>query len=223
VKVINIKPWLTESGDEITTEELRSICINWHNDTWNRYLKWYCSSWRTQYARRVAELDLISEVTLPVEAAPLSPSEESVLKLVYLGGLSERETAKFTAGSKSTIHDIKIRALKKLKENGPANEPGKFTIMRGQDNEDTQVNSQCVQISPLQMISAAELESNATTLLGEVLTTISDRQAIALFVRFWRGFKPVEAAHFLSIGTNVIEQILDTAIFKIKRHMGGAK
>ena len=36
----NEKPWLNEAGQERDTEELKTICHSWDEETWESYLKW---------------------------------------------------------------------------------------------------------------------------------------------------------------------------------------
>ena len=43
MKKNNVRPWLTASGVEIPTIELKEVCKSWDANLWEKYLNWYQS------------------------------------------------------------------------------------------------------------------------------------------------------------------------------------
>ncbi len=126
------QPWLTSTGVEIPTEELRTISQSWDQEIWNAYLSWYQSPRREAlvapgvYNKKGEEMvqsifeENNQEVSSEKQAlceqllSLLPAMEATVLRLKFFEGRTDREIAALRKISKSGVHDIKNRALSRL-------------------------------------------------------------------------------------------------------------
>lgn len=135
------KPWLTSTGVAIPTGQLQQICKSWNQETWEEYLNWYESAQSEKLIAVDLYDDLIERESLSVfvkvgQSADeevrsrcerllnsLPQREAQVLRLNFYEGRTVREIAALKQIPKSSVHDIKNRALSRLRQGHRAMPP----------------------------------------------------------------------------------------------------
>lgn len=239
------KPWLTSTGVEIPTAELKEICKSWDADTWERYLKWYDSGCREKLIHpnlydEIAErqTESIFQRLCPSSGGPetqlceellgsLPALEAEVLRLTYFNGQTERQISAEINRPKTNVHRLKVSALSRL-QRGRAGE--KWTtrhLMRGASSEiDPGKNSPWAALLSLPIREdrvydpgqyKEEFAKISHAELKVAVSQLSEREQRILYLRFWCDYSVSEIAHELRSGVNLIEQVIEAAISKLKR------
>lgn len=241
------RPWLTSTGVEIPTKELREISARWDRSTWEEYLKWYESvriesllppdiflkraERMTKSALQLLDHNTDQRKRILCERllASIPPDESKVLRHVYFEGRTIREIAAIEKTAKSTVQWRKNKALTRLRRGRDGNELDTHRYMRG-------INSEAQQSTPSpwdQSLSLSiredkvyepgqckeELEKIQHAPLRKAIATLSERERRILYLRFWCDYPVSEIARDLRSGVNLIEQVLDAAISKLKRRI----
>jgi DNA-directed RNA polymerase specialized sigma subunit len=127
------RPWLTGSGVEIPTIELKEICKTWSHELWDQYLNWYASGARellvspTTYSRICEErTDSIFE-SRKISVTPakqnligrllgqLPERESHILQSTYIYGRTQVDIAADFPLSRQRITQLKRNAFLRLK------------------------------------------------------------------------------------------------------------
>ena len=153
------RPWLTGSGVEIPTIELRDICKSWGPEQWDAYLKWYASGRREALVSSLTYIEICEEQTdsifksrkisvtpakqnLVIRILSQLPERESeILRATFIDGRTQVDIATDFQCSRPRIAQLKRSAFLRLKR-GLAGD--KFTarrFMRGVSNVNEQIET----------------------------------------------------------------------------------
>ena len=240
-----IRPWLTPTGVEIATIELRSLVKSWDLATWESYLKWYDGPSNESTISQKAFTAICEHQEFSVfELFSQNPSEESlkectrllhqlpeiereVLRLKFMEGRTEVEIGFELRRSRSGINLIKTRALSRLKKHNPGDAVAAGPYMRGEvDSSDQNFESIWDEPSlyPIRekrnYITKRHQEEIAAIRFSSVREALLDLPEIGrkiLFLRYWCDFSVNQTARLLQCGQNVVEQIEKASISKVKR------
>lgn len=239
------KPWLTSTGVEIPTEQLRQICKTWNQETWEEYLNWYESPRIENLIPQEIYDDLTECEHLTVfEKAGQSVSEDDrrlcnrllttlpireakILRLTFLEGRTVREIAALERIPKSSVHDLKNRALLRLRRGHHGDGSDTCRFMRGECSADENSSesvwdrSSPYSIKEARVYDPAEqneaLEEIQHPSLKVAIRELSERQKRIIYMRFWCDFSVNEIASDLKCGVNLVDQLLDATISGLKR------
>jgi DNA-directed RNA polymerase specialized sigma subunit len=239
------RPWLTGSGVEIPTIELKEICKTWAPEQWDSYLKWYASGARellvspTTYSRICEErTDSIFES----QKASVTPAKQNLVGRL-LGQLPEREAhilrSTFIDGrtqvdiaadfplSRQRITQLKRNAFLRLKRGLAGDKLAARQFMRGVSNSGEQIETSIwdmpmvpppredrkyqpgnfeIEMSNLKNHSFREAHRRLPKMAREIM-----------YLRFWCDLSVREIARRLSMGGNVVEQIIEASVSKVIR------
>lgn len=239
-----IRPWLTPSGVEISTYELKDIVKEWSAKTWDEYLNWYQSG----QSEKLISISLYNKIADEVEDSIFSqygfdtnyddiefcnrlllslPSHlQCILILIYLEGRTLAEVAKVFNRSTTSIHHHKNKALTALKRGfGGENWNARHYIEGCDEVESQRINSLWDQklSSPLKTSRSYhefnfknELTFHVTPELREIFREMLDLSLELIYLRFFCNFDTNIISRKKYLGLNTAEQIIDAAVFKIK-------
>lgn len=239
------RPWLTSTGVEISTEELKRICKSWDEATWEAYLKWYESALCARLVLPGIYDSICEEMTSSVfEVADqnsdprkkilceellrtLPKSESKVLREIYFGGKTERQVAAVEGKGKTTVHKLKIKGIERLRWGQDGEKGTTREYVKGLSSA-TESNNQSIWDQPLSFPiredrvydpsqHKQEFAKINHTALRKALTELSEREQRILYLRFWCDFSASEIARELKSGINLVEQVIDALISKLKR------
>ena len=239
-----IRPWLTPSGVEISTYELKDIVKDWTEKTWEDYLDWYQSG----QSEKLISIPLFNKIADEIEDSIFSqygfatnyqdidfcnqllltlPSHhQRILTLVFLEGRTLAEVAKVFNRSTTNIHHHKNKALTALKRGiGGKNWNARHYIEGCDEVESQKINSLWDQklSSPLKTSRSYhefnfknELTFHVTPELREIFREMLDLSLELIYLRFFCNFDINIISRKKYLGLNTAEQIIDAAVFKIK-------
>jgi len=240
------RPWLTSTGVEIPTADLKPISRTWGIETWGKYLRWYQGARReklirpTLYDKSGDELtenifeefsqdssqenrDLCEHVL-----ARLPSLEALVLRRHFLEGRTDAEIAFGLNRSRTGVSLIKNRAISRLKRGNSGDGVSPCPFMRVDGSEECFGEPTIWEIPlpfPLtenRRFSAdahrAEFEQMKIHYVRDALMSLSDRVQRILYLRFWCGLSIGTTARVIGCGVNVVSQIEEASISKLKRH-----
>lgn len=239
------KPWLSSTGVEIPTAELKEISKSWDQATWEDYLDWYESSRRDAlvapgvYQKRTEEMtesifQQFNQNTDPKNRAlcerllgSIPEHEAEVIRLIFFHGRTVRQIAAETTHSKSGVHYLKNKALARLRRGHEGEKLDTRRFMRGVDSE-SDSNIQSIWAKPLsfsiredRVYDPSQYKEEFAKIshsgLKVAVAELSDREQRILYLRFWCDYSISEIARELRSGVNLIEQVIDAAISKLKR------
>ncbi|MBX3039562.1 MAG: sigma-70 family RNA polymerase sigma factor [Bdellovibrionaceae bacterium] len=238
------RPWLTPTGVEIPTAELKEICTSWDQATWESYLNWYQSPRRDAlvcpavYEKKTEDMtgsifQQLDHNTDPgkrnqceqlLQSIPVG--EANVLRHVFFDGRTVREIAAIEKTAKSTVHDLKNRALLRLRRGQDGENPDTRRLMRGVDSDESNIQSFWAQplsfsIREDKVYDPSQYKEEFAKIshsgLKMAMGELSDREQRILYLRFWCDYSVSEIARELRSGVNLIEQVIEAAISKLKR------
>ena len=240
------RPWLTASEVEIPTKDLRQICKNWDQQTWNNYLRWYESSRREkliqpeiyrkigeeqtttlfeQFAQNISS-EKRAECDRLLESLPAR--ESAFLRQYFFEGQTERQIAAQFKLSQGHVHRIKIKALSWLKWGNPG-EKGFTRQYIGGENLERHLNGRRLGDMKRMFFPIREdrpyyphnrkheLESQKNASVRSALLSLSERQQKIIYLRYFCDFSHNQIARELDIGINVVQEIESATIQKIKQ------
>lgn len=237
------RPWLTSTGVEIPIDQLKAICKSWDQATWEDYLKWYESGRRDAlvspavYQKRTEEMTesifrQFDQNTDPQKRAlcekllrSIPENEAKVLRLTYFRGRTIRDIAAETNYSKSGVHKLKNRGIERLRRGHDGEKVDARRFMRGEIFDH---NSESLWVQPLSFSIREDRVYDPTKYkeefakishsgLNRALAELSEREQRILYLRFWCDYSVSGIARELRSGVNLIEQVIDAAISKLKR------
>ena len=238
------RPWLTSTGVEIATNELRDISKEWNLKTWELYLRWYEHGCYENliapatYDRICDELvDSVFDLFLinpspeiraecDRQLALLPELEAKVLRLFFLEGRTEVEIAAVFSRSQPGINKIKNRALLRLKRGNHGDKLLARQFMRGEDSA-TEMEEQSIWDEPtpfairedrtfLPENQKLEIDGFAWTSFKRAMRELPEMSQRILYLRYWCDFSHRQIARDLKTGVNVVQQIETAAVFKLK-------
>jgi len=236
------RPWLDAGGVEIPTSQLKRICKSWDKPTWENYLTWHETSRRDAlvspkiYEKKCDEVtqtifedfdqstDQKNKIICSQLISRVSPIEGRILQQIFFHGLTVREVAAVEKFSKTHTHRLKNRALSRLKRGTQGERWDTRRLMRGGDFLDIST----IWDRPLQFNMREdrmydpkkhkeEFSKIQSASFGRAIRELSGLQQRVVYLRFWCDFSIEEIARECRCGVNFIEQILDTAVSRIKR------
>jgi RNA polymerase sigma factor (sigma-70 family) len=241
------RPWLDSTDVEIPTVELKEICKTWDADTWERYLKWYEGAQTDLHLVPQSFENLIETIfESPFQDLQTHSTEEnrqlceqlfasvpaieaSVLKLIFFEGKTNAEVAAILGRSRTGINDIKFRAITKLKREFAGDGSTTRHLMRGTSSESTEILpsiwTSIPQVSQTEVVVCVPdnykfiFEEINRSSLRDSMSELSERSQKILYLRFWCNWSHEKIAVHLETGSNVIQQIEDAALSKLKRRM----
>ncbi len=239
------RPWLTSTGVEIPTDQLKEICKSWDRVTWDSYLKWYESALCARLLKPQVFNSICENLTESVfqefdqNTDPqkrtlcerllrtIPAGEAKVLRLIFFEGRTVREIAANEKMGKSTVHDKKNKALLRLRRGHDGDNPDTREFMRGVVSE-VGSSDQLLWEQPLflkiredRVYDPRQFKKEFAKIkymsLKMAITELSDREQRILYLHFWCDYSISEIARELRAGVNLIEQVVDAAISKLKR------
>ncbi len=242
---IKIKqPWLTSSGVEIPTDQLKEISKSWDEATWEAYLKWYEGSLREVLVKtehyeilgeRVSQsvFELYGHNSCPQLQSYcdhilklLSPEQESILRKIFFEGKTERQIAFELDCSKTSVSRNKFKALSRLRVNKTAALWTTQHLMRDAKFFDPAQNNsvwETKKLGPLRKSRAYKSENFDKELLNHPIEEVrsffrasSLRARQYVYLRYWCGFSINEIARKCSAGVNTVYQVIEATVFKLK-------
>ncbi len=245
MRTLKPRPWLTATGVEIPTAQLREICKSWDANTWERYLKWYESGRRealvTPGVYKKRGEDLTKSIFEEFNQSPtpeqqkfcrellgsLEPREAKVLRLTFFEGRTQREIGAEMGISQPRVFQLKNKAISALRRGHDGEKLFTRRFMRGEISEAVPI-SQSPLMQPLSLPIREErvydpkkykeeLANIKHSALRLAMTELSEREQRILYLRFWCDFSISEIARELRSGVNLIEQVSEAALSKLKR------
>ena len=239
------RPWLTPTGVEIPTADLRVIVQAWTPPLWESYLKWFETGGRESLLPPMAYVAVADEQAETIFAqfaqdcsqdnlrlcervlALLPALEAGVLRKYFLEGRTEVEIAFELKRSQTGINLIKNRALLRLKRENSGD--GMFARPLVKDeissslteepsiwDEPTGTNiKEARNYDPEN--HEAEFQALKFESLRVALFELSESARRILYLRYWCDKSVSQTARILKRGVNVIDQIESASISKVKR------
>ncbi len=239
------QPWLTPTGVEIPTHELRHICRTWDGVTWEAYLSWFESACHEKLVLTGIFDKICEEQTESIfeqfqqeggserralceqVLSHLPPMEAEVLRQYFLEGRTEIEIGFALSRSQTGISLIKIRALSRLKRGNQGDGMLARQYMKGEsssieeeprlwDHELENPLKESRKYNPEN--HRAEFEQIKTSSVRVALLELSELAQRILYLRFWCDRSLRETARILGLGANVIADIESASVTKLKRN-----
>lgn len=239
------QPWLDTAGVELPTEKLKEICKGWTRATWDEYLNWYESSRREAlvtphiykklgeeisdsiFVQFSQDTSLKNRLRCEHLLSTIPGKEARILILTFFFGRTEREIAALERMSKSGVHDMKNRALTRLRRGQDGSVSGTRRFMRGEiskirnSKKSIWDRSSSYKIKEAREYDPKNQEKEFANIewlsLRMALLTLSERQRRILYLRYWCEFTYGAIARDLRCGVNVVDQVGDAAVSKLKR------
>lgn len=258
-KKLKNRPWLHAGGEEIPTGELEKISKAWNSETWEEYLGWYESSRREAlvtpliYKKKGEEISESIFVSRYLSVTPakrnlcerilalLPELHSSILRLHYLEGLALTKVAPILGRSKSNLAHHKRSAISNLKRGLGGDIWSVCRFMREEKSQESEVTlSVWDESSPLSIRENRDylscdqrsvIDGLKNDHLRGIFLELGKYAQRILYLRHWCDLTKSAIARDLALGCNVVEQIEDAAIKKIKQkaiefqtgiQMGGA-
>lgn len=239
------RPWLTPTGVERETHELKALVKGWDEATWQSYLNWYEGKRREGIVAPGAFSAICETQEFTIfELFSQNPNEESlkectrllgqlpepereVLRLKFIEGQTEVQIGFALRRSRSGINLIKTRALSRLKMQNPGDAVAARRFMRGSDDL-IEENPESIWDEPslypirekrnyISKRFQEEIAAIQFTSVREALLDLPEMARKILFFRYWCEFSVNQTARLLKCGVNVIAQIEEASITKVKR------
>ncbi len=239
------RPWLTATGVEIASDEVRQLSKSWNPETWENYLKWHDTSCREQIVSRLA-FEKISDEQIesiferfaqnPTDdtcamceklLTKLPPLEREVLRLQYFEGWTEVEIGFELNRSRTGINQIKRRAISRLQREYSGDFVSARQLMRGEIISDDIISETIWNESGSGPIrepklyspknEIAEIHAIKFSSLRDAMLELPEIARRILFFRYWCNFSIHQTARALGCGVNTVDEIAEASISKVKR------
>ena len=240
------RPWLTGSGVEIPTSDLRDICKSWGPELWDAYLKWYASGRREALVSPLTYIEICEEQSdsifesrkisvtpakqnLVIRILKQLPEREShILRATFIEGRTQVDIASDFRLSQSRIAHLKREAFIRLKRGLAGDKLIARRFMRGVSNVVEQIETsiwEMPMVPPPREDRKYEPENFEVEMSN--LKNHSFREANRrlpktareiMYLRFWCDLSVREIARRLSMGGNVVEQMIEASVSKVIRN-----
>jgi len=239
------QPWLTPTGVEMPTHELRQICVGWDGATWEAYLGWFESACHEKLVLTEIYDKICDEQTESIfeqfqqdggsekralceqVLSLLPPVEAEVLRLYFMEGRTESEIGFLLNRSRTGICLIKSRALSRLKRGNHGDGMSARQYMKGESSsseQEARLWDEELQ-HPLKEARKydpknhrSEFERIKTSSIRVALLELPEFAQRVLYMRFWCDLSLCETARILGRGANAIADIESASITKVKRN-----
>jgi RNA polymerase sigma factor (sigma-70 family) len=126
------KPWLDQNNKPLSDDLLKIVSKSWSSETWEKYLNWCETPLREAQIHHTAYEDMADKMNKSIFEEMSYESSESkkllikqllkkltlkqkkVIELVYWQGKTERDISICLGISRSSVRDLKFRALSKM-------------------------------------------------------------------------------------------------------------
>ncbi len=238
------RPWLTASGVERPTTELKEISKLWDQQTWDEYLNWFETGRKDKIVspllyesigdsieknvfedldqKNCPELQSYCDQIL----SALPKHQHIILRSFYLEGKTLVTIAAQLRRSLTNIHYNKNKALAALIREHDGENWNARRIMRGADVFISEIQDSiwdeklshkpCDQRSYAVSDHDKELLNHMSQELREVFKELSERSRQIIYLKFWCGLSDSLIVRKCSLGLNTVDQIIDATVFKIK-------
>jgi RNA polymerase sigma factor (sigma-70 family) len=241
------RPWLTGSGVEIPTAELKEICKVWDPSTWEAYLKWYGGGCREilltpELYQQIGDeqietiFEMFSKTETPAKRnlierllSHLPARDAEILRTIYLEGRTQVEVAAVFGVSQPRICQLKNGAFLRLKRGLAGDRFIARQYMRGV-KESLPAPEPSLWDQPMDPPLNEDRDNNPGNasefisriknhLLREAVLRLSQTAQLTVYWMFWSGTSLREVAQRLSTGTNNVDEVRDASVVKVKRHV----
>ena len=239
-----IRPWLTGSGVQRSTSELKEISKIWNEQTWNEYLDWFETGRKDKLISPQAydaigdtieknifeefEQESCSELQSFCDRllSTLPAHQQKILSGIYLEGKTFVTIAAQLKRSTSNIYQNKNKAIRTLKREHDGEKRHARRIMRGVDDFLPEIKNSIWSENLSQPVHEQRAYGNfdyQKVLLGhkspelrEVFSELSERSCQIIYLKFWSNLTYSQIARQCSMGLNTVETIIEATVFKIK-------
>lgn len=239
------RPWLSCSGVEIPTVELKEICKKWDASTWESYLKWYQSGRREaliEFSTFQEICDQQFETIFESFARSVTPAkrrlverllsqlpsrESEILRASFLEGRTQVEIAAEFRFSQPRVCQLKNNALMSLKRGLAGDKLIARRFMKGASDYHHKTEEflwDQKMVPPIKDTGvyspnnfSKEIRFTKNHSVREALLELSQATQKIIFLRYWCTQSFQQIAKNLQWGTNLINQINDSSVTKIKR------
>ena len=237
------QPWLTRTGVEKPTGELREIAKSWNAATWENYLTWFetgrneglvdevtyaiiCDEQIESIFEQFAQ-DASQENRVQCERllAVLPEVEAQVLRLYFMEGRTEFEIGFALKRSQTGISHIKNKALARLKRGNSGDGLLARRFMKGESfspGEEPSIWDEPLK-HPLREPRPShpddqkvELEAIKTPSVRAALLELPEGAQRVLYLQYWCEFSRKKTAALFGQGWNVIDEIDAVGVSKVK-------
>ena len=239
-----IRPWLTASGVERSTAELKEISKSWNVQTWGEYLDWFETGRKdklvsTNLYNSISDsiekniFEELGQTNCPVlqsfcdQLLSILPNHQSkILRRYFYEGKTHKEIAHEFGRADTTISYNKNTALKTLKREHDGKHLLARRIMRGADVFIPEIQNSILDekltypVRDQRSYNVAdhdkELLNHKNPELREVFKGLSERSRQIIYLKFWCDLTHSQIARKCSLGLNTVETIIESTVFKIK-------
>lgn len=239
------RPWLTGSGAEIATIDLKVICKQWNANTWEAYLKWYSSGCREvlislNLYQKIGEEQFesifksLAKSETPAKRnlierllSQLSGREAEILRATYLEGRTQVEIAAEFCLSQPRVCQIKNNALRSLKRGLAGDKFIARQFMRGASDYERVTETSIWDLPMLHSPKDAviydpnkfedEIQNFKKHSLREAILRLSPIAQEIVYLRFGCDQSIRQIARRLRMGMNTVSEICNASVSKIKR------
>ncbi len=242
------RPWLTASGVERPLDELKEISKSWDEQTWNEYLNWYQSGNSEKLVSNNVFSKVSEELekknifeNFGYQSCPELRSfcdqllrsvpefQQQILRSIFFEGMTQREVAFDIKKSAGCIAQNKTKAITTLKRVHGEELVSARQYMRGTEVFepekikslwDQKLSHQIKdQRSYDQLNANQELLNHCVADIREIFQKLSEVSRQIIYLKFWCELSTSEIARKLSVGLNIVEQIIDATVFNIKSQL----
>lgn len=239
------RPWLTSTGVELPTDELRELSRSWDAPAWESYLNWYESGRResllppefydfkcnamteTVFEQFNQEVSHKNRVLCERLLSSLPGDEAKALRLKYFAGRTLREIAALQGLPKSSVYDIQKKAITRLQRGHQGEIPDTCRLLKSEscdvhNSKPTLWNrSSSFPIKEDKKYEPNNQEDEFKNIkqytLRVALRDPSENQQRIIYLRFWCDYSINEVAHDLRSGVNLVEEASNAAVSMLKR------
>ena len=239
-----IRPWLTGSGVERPTSELKEISRYWSEQTWAEYLNWFQSGnsenlvSQRVYEKISEELEINVFENFGYETCPALQSfcerllsilplhQQRILRGFYLEGKTSFKIAAQLKRSTTNIYYNKNKALRSLKREHDGEKWRARQYMRGAKKFNPKIEDSIWSENlshPIRERRAYGISDHHNEHLGhkspelrQVFSELSERSYQIIYLKFWCELNHAQIARKCSLGLNTVETIIESAVYKIK-------
>lgn len=235
------RPWLSPTGVELPTEQLKEVSKTWSLRQWEEYLTWLETGRKDSLVSPVTYAVLGEEHTQSIfEIFDQNPSDEHkaqceqalsilpelealALREYFIEGKTERQIAFELHRSQKAICNIRNRALTRLKRGFQGDEVLTRRIMRGESFSCLWDSLSKVALKEPRRYEpdnqAKEMEKIAHPSVRAALCYLPKLQQQILYLRFWCELSISKTAQRLGVGVNTVQELERSAASNLKRNI----
>lgn len=239
------RPWLTYDGVQRPESQIRVLSSHWSPETWLDYLEWFEASRRESilppdmydslreeqnqsiFEQFDHDLNQANQDRCESLLSELKPRAASVLRQIFFEGQTERQIAAGLNMTGAGVHQIKTRALSRLKKRHDGESVSTRRLMRGASDDvvtSGEAISACASSKQLKearvydpSAQIEEFKNIEHAALKQALSKLTETQQRVIYLHFWCDLSPAEIARDVRCGVNLTEQVLDAAVSRLKR------